>query len=226
MKESCKITLAGISLVLAAAHTHAQCTNQCASVSELSVSRLYLGADIGAAFQQDDSIRSSAFGNSGKVDYDAGLRAGVHLGYNWLPCFATELETGVIYNDINSINGNVFSNFGASGALYEIPLLVNFIYKPLHGRFQPYVGAGCGGAVTIFDSSAAPLFGSNFNDSDFAFAYQGEVGFKYSVSRHVQLGLAYQFLGTTDHSWSDHGVPFKTDGIMTHSIVATFDWRF
>jgi len=204
----------GMPLFLAAAPAYAQCTN------------LYVDVSAGPALQQDVSIHNSSFGNAGTVNFDAGLRAGVRIGYDFTPSFAAEFETGVIWNGVNSIHGNTLSDFGSSANLCEIPLLANFIYKPLHGAFEPYVGVGCGGVAGIFDESNTPLFGPSFNDSDFVFAYQAEAGFKYSVSQNIELGLAYQFLGTTDHHWADNGVSLNTGGTMTHAITATFTWRF
>jgi opacity protein-like surface antigen len=214
MKKSCGWMVVGSAMSLAAAHAQAQCTN------------LYVDVSAGPAIQQDISVHNSSFGNGGTVNFNDGVRASVKIGYDLTPSFAAELETGIIWNGINSIHGNTLSDFGANANIYEIPLLANFIYKPLHGAFEPYVGVGCGGVAGIFDESSTPLIGSSFNDSDFVFAYQAEVGFKYAVSQNVELGLAYQFLGTTDHHWSDNGVFLNTAGTMTHAITATFTWRF
>ena len=88
--------------------------------------------------------------------------------------------------------------------------------------------------VGIFDSSkvtglfnsAFPVSRTDFNSTDYTFAYQAELGFKYSLSKYIDLGLAYKFVGTTDHSWTDNNTNLKTDGTMTHAIIATVTWRF
>jgi len=222
MKKSHVLTVAGASTILAAITGHAQCTN--------GLSRFYVDADMGAAFQQDAAIKNSPFGNSGEVQFDPGLRANIRLGYNLSRSFAAEFETGVVWNSINNFstpNGdNKANTLGYSADLYEIPLLANVIYRPLHGAFQPYIGAGCGGVAGMFTSQHIPLFASGFSDTDWTFAYQAEAGLRYVVSKSVQLGIAYQFLGTTEHDWTDSGDTLKTDGTMTHAVVASFIWEF
>lgn len=219
MKSPRKIATVGTTLLVAAtAHSEAQAAD-----------KLYLDINAGPAITQDTTVQQSPFGNTGKIQFDTGLRAGLAIGYKVTPSFAAELETGVIWNGVHSIQNNTLSTLGASADLYQIPVLADVIYEPLHGSFQPYVGAGLGGVAGIFDSSNIPLFappGASYSATDWTFAYQLEAGFKYAVSEKVELGLAYKFLATTDHSWTDSGVTFKTDGTMTHAILATFTWRF
>jgi len=196
-------------LLIAATNTNAQGDNW------------YLSADSGLAIQQDVTD------TGGKVKFDDGVRGGLAVGYNFCDSLAVEFETGVIWNSINSINGDSLSSFsGAHADIYEIPMLVNVIYKiPTHVGLTPYFGVGAGGAATLLKSSNMPLPFPN-NTTDFTFAFQGTAGLKYALGKNMELGVAYKFLGTTDHSWSENGVTFKTDGTMTHSIVATFTWSF
>lgn len=211
--------MAGTTLLLAAA-AQAQ-----------SADKMYLDVRAGVALPQDAAIKDAFLGNGGNLSFDAGLHAGVNLGYNFCQSLAAELETGVVWNSINSIQGNSLSTGSASADLYQIPVLMNVIYKPWHGAFVPYFGVGIGGVAAIFNGSNIPgsfFPGSSpdFSDMDFVFAYQATAGFKYSVSEHIDLGLAYQFLGTDGPSWSDNNVTLSTDGVLTHSIMATFTWRF
>jgi opacity protein-like surface antigen len=197
-----------------------------------SDSKFYLDVKTGVSLPQDLSIQSGSFGSTDSIKFETGLRADVGVGYNLCPSFAVELATGVIWNSVRSIAGNPLSDYGASADLYQIPLMVNGIYNiPLHGNFKPYIGVGVGGVIGELSGSNIPLFyypGANqtYSDVDFTFAYQATVGFKYSLGPHAQIGLTYEFLGTTDHSWTDQNVPLKTDGTQSHSIMATFTWRF
>ena len=189
-------------------------------------SKMYVSGDVGVAWQQN----VNAHGN-GMVNFDTGVRGDVTFGYNFCEHFAAELETGVIANSINSIAGNTLSSFGASADIYEIPVLVNAIYKlPLKGGWTHFVGIGVGGTATYLTAQNVPLFGfgsnSSYNSTDFTFAYQAEAGFKYAISENIDLGFAYKFTGTPDHNWSDNGVTFKTDGTMAHAVLATFTWKF
>lgn len=222
MKSTNGLTVVGATLLLAAANSRAQ-----------SADKLYLEVNAGPAFQQNTAIRNgSSFGSGGDVKYDTGLRAGVVVGYNWTRSLAAELDAGVIWNTINTIGANNLSTVGASAQVQEIPLLVNGIYKvPLKGALKPYIGAGAGAMVGLFDSANVPLSYSlggdpHYRSTDVTFAYQFTAGFKYKVGKNMDLGIAYKFIGTTDHSWSDNNITFKTDGTMAHNIVATFTWRF
>ena len=228
MNKARGLTVVGTSLFLAAANSHAQPTNL--------TDKLYLDVSAGPAFQQNISIKDgTGFGDGGDVSFDTGLRAGVDVGYNFNQSFAVELDAGVIRNTINQIGIQPLSPVGATAELDEIPLLVNGLYHfPLPGAFKPYVGAGVGVVVGIFDGSNIPGFyfsyppGSStaYSDTDLTFAYQIEAGFKYSVGKHMDFGLAYKVVGTSDHSWTDNNITLKTGGTMTHAIMATFTWRF
>lgn len=200
-------------MVLAAAHGQAQCTDL--------TDNLYLGVAAGGAFQQDVSLHKSAFGNSGAMAFKPGMRGDLHLGYNLTSSFAVELQSGVVWNPVDTIAGN-----SISGNVYEVPLLANVIYRPFHGAFQPYIGLGCGGAVSTFSSAATPLLPQSYGATDCTFAYQAQVGVDYALSHSVRLGLAYEFLGTTAHDWSAGGSPLQTSGTMTHAVVASFIWEF
>jgi len=215
MKHTIRLALSGTAVLLAASGAQA-------------ADKIYLEVAAGPAFQQDTSVKTGPFGTGGNVRFDTGTRAGLTLGYQLTQDFAAELETGVIWNSVNSIQGNSLSAFGARADVYEIPFLLNLVYKPWHGSFVPYVGLGAGGAATLFDSANIPPFGPNasYSDTDFTFAYQATVGCNYVLCKHMELGLAYKFMGTTDHKWSDQNITFKTDGNLTHAVMATVTWRF
>lgn len=208
--------MAGTTLLLATSAAHAGWSDQ-----------LYLDLRGGVSLAQDADVHEDAFGlgNGGKVKFDTGFRASLALGYKITPEFAVELEGGDIRNTINAIGFNSLSPFGASADLNQVPLIASVIYEPWHGAFKPYIGVGAGGVAGIFHGSNFPTEPS-FSDTDYVFAYQATVGIKYAVCRHAELGLAYEFLGTTDNNWSDNGVSFKTDGVMTHSFSASLTWRF
>ena len=97
---------------------------------------------------------------------------------------------------------------------------------------SPTLSAGCGGVESIFSmsnvssASSLGLYAPGFTASDTAFAYQVEAGFRCPIAKNFDLGLAYKFLGTTDHSWSDHGVNLSTDGSYTHSTRSLIDLAF
>jgi len=210
MKTPIFLSVTGSTLLIAAANAGAQSD------------KWYLDVDAGAAIQQDVNIKNGG----GKVDFDTGFRTGLGLGYNFCDSLSAQLETGVIGNSINNVGGTSLSAIGASAEIYEVPMLANVVYKiPTHSAWTPYFGIGAGGAATMLRSSNVPL-GFPKSATDFTFAFQGTAGLKYALGKNMELGVAYKFLGTTDHSWSQNGVTLKTDGTMTHSILATFTWSF
>lgn len=225
MKKTFLFTTAGSCLLLAN-QAGAQTNQTSQVVAPAPTSKMYVAAEAGAAWQQNINAHGS-----GEVKFDTGFRGDVIFGYNFSESFAAELETGVIDNSISSIAGNTLSSFGASASTYEIPILVNAIYRlPLKGGWTPYVGAGVGGAATYLTAKNVPLFGfssnSSYSSTDFTFAYQATAGLKYAINETMEVGIAYKFIGTTDHSWSANNVNFDTDGTMTHAMLANFTWKF
>lgn len=225
MKKTFLFATAGSCLLLAR-QTGAQ-TNPPPTLEAVSVTnKMYVTVDAGPAWQQNLNTK-----NSGEVKFQAGFRGDVIFGYNFCSAFAAEFETGVIDNSVNSIAGNSLSSFSGSADVYEIPILVNAIYRvPLKGALTPYVGVGVGGTATYLDVQNVPLFGfsshSSYQATDFTFAYQATLGLKYAVSKNFDLGIAYKFIGTTDHNWSDNNVSFNTDGTLTHAVLASLTWKF
>lgn len=159
-----------------------------------------------------------------KFKMDTGLRLDADFGYHIDKSWALELETGLTYNSIKSIEvaavgpggpatgkqGNVDVN------LYQIPILANVIYTlPLEGNLKPYVGAGAGGVLAIVD-------GSGVSESDFTFAWQVMAGADYKFNENWSAGLAYKLLGTGEANWGD----VKTDSFLTHSIMASVTFNF
>jgi OOP family OmpA-OmpF porin len=210
MKNIYKATPIGAALLLAAANSHAN--------------QLYLGVDGGGAFQQTISIRdNSGFNGGGNIKFNTGWRVDGDIGYGFNKYFSTELNAGLIYNQINSIGNQQ----GTSAHLDEVPILINGIFTWPLGKLKPYVGVGVGVAITTFDGSnitGTPT--GSYRDTDTTLAYQGEAGLRYSLTRHLDLGVEYKFVGTTDHKWSDNSIVLKTDGTMTHTILGTFTYRF
>jgi opacity protein-like surface antigen len=191
----------------------------------------YLNGDVGVSFLQDLTIRNLGT----KVSFHTGSRADLSLGYNIAKQLAVEFETGVIWNSLNADNSQVITPLADRINLYQVPLLANLVYKvPLAGGITPYIGAGVGGVVSTLDleTQTGPGFGHGYwrhpSDTDCAFAYQGLAGVKFPLGWNMDIGLGYKFLGTLDHSWfeGDPNLFTQTGGTYSHSVLATFTWRF
>jgi opacity protein-like surface antigen len=210
MKNSISLTAIGTTLLAATANLHALELRDC-----------YVEVDLGGSLMQDTKIKSDVSNSGGTITYNPGLRGVVAFGTGISPSFNAELETGFLWNSIDTIAGDSPSE---NSSLVQIPIMGNVIYKiPFKANSTPYIGAGVGGVVGFMDLHT-PL--GTVNNADFTFGYQAMAGWKFHVSDKVDLGLAYRFLGTLDHDWSDHQVTFKTHGAFNHSFLATLTYKF
>jgi opacity protein-like surface antigen len=190
-----------------------------AAQAQGQTNRLYLNAGAGVVIQQSVNIKGGD-----KIEFDRGFRFDAGLGCRCAKYLSAEIETGVIYTGIDKIGGITVSSYGGGANLYQVPLVAGLVYRPSSQcPFKPYIGLGVGGVATVVDLKT-PL--GNVNDADFAFCYQCMAGVKYDLGKRVELGLAYKFLGTTDHRWADQGVTLDTQRTMSHSILATLTWSF
>jgi len=191
-----------------------------AAAGEQSFSdHLYLNGDIGASFIQPTRIR-----NADTMDFNTGLRADVGVGYQATPWLAGELATGIIWNSVDTIGNVPISSFGSGLDLYQIPVMGNIVLTaPFWKSFKPYIGAGVGGVAATVDFER-PL--GSVRDTDFTFSYQAFAGLNYELSQHLELGLGYRFLQTGEHNWVENGVTLDTESTATHSVTASFTWRF
>lgn len=212
------LTAAGTTLLLAAVNGHAQ-----------SLDNLYATIDAGASLQQNVSILDGTgfSGSGGDIKFQTGWRVGADVGYRFCDYLSAEFVSGLIWNNITTIGHQDLAGV-ASAHLEEVPLLANGVFTYPLGNFKPYVGLGLGAVVGIFHGSDFQNLGGppNYNDTDVTFAYQAEIGMNYSVCKNVEVGLAYRFVGTSNHQWDNESILIKTDGTMIHTIEATFTWRF
>jgi OmpA-OmpF porin, OOP family len=198
----------------------------------------FVGLDAGVALGQDVALTRVngqdlplSFNMAGfsttldqpKFQLGTGTRLDLMAGYNFSESLALELETGFLYNPINTLTtSGVF--FGVPFTedtpldlnLWQVPLLANVVYTiPLHSNFKPFIGAGAGGIWSI-------ISGEGSTEYDFTFAFQGLAGVKYVLSDRADIGVVYKFLGTLSHDFGD----VKTDPFYTSSILAIFTLRF
>jgi opacity protein-like surface antigen len=189
------------------------------SAGALEWDGFYLNGDVGAVMQQKLSVKSEVTSAPGKMTFSPGVRANLEFGGRISEHFDIGLASGILWNSIDKLEDDSLS----SSTLMQVPLFANFTYRLPLKRWVPYAGVGVGGVMTMLDLKT-PI--GKLNGSDFTFGYQAFVGVRYSLSEKAELGLGYQFLTTSEHDWSDGGVTLKTDGSISHSLVASFSWRF
>jgi len=175
----------------------------------------FLSFEGGMALTQDTIIHDTD--GSRKFSFDTGLRFDLRAGANSPRGWGFDLDVGVIYSPFK---GNPLSDIGSLD-YYEIPMMLDITYTlPRLGPFKAYIGAGIGAVCSVFTGYGTSLLGF---DTEYTFGYQGTAGIRYSLSEHWDIGIAYKFLGTTEH---DLGSGVSMDGTLTHSFLAAMTYKF
>jgi OmpA-OmpF porin, OOP family len=199
------------------------------STATAQTSGFYLSGGVGPAYTEKTGLREFNGPLSGvKVHFDPGFQFRFTAGYRITPWLATELETGVTYNNIDSITGASEAN----GSLVNAPLLANLVVQcpSTKCRLTPYIGGGLGGSSAVLDAHDITINGVTLSGtkSDGVFAYQGFAGLRYHIDNHMSVSLAYRYFGTTAPTWeADFGpgrARFGDD--QTHSVTASFTYDF
>jgi opacity protein-like surface antigen len=182
--------------------------------------RGYVSFSGGGVLQQSITLRNS-LGETAQATFDPGFRLDVSAGLETPNGLAFELETSLIYNSFDKIDGVPLDATGDNLQMLEVPLLFNVLYKPkLSSSVSGYVGVGVGGVATTFYSEHG--FFTEY-ETDLTFGYQAMAGFNYQLDERWGIGLAYKFLGTTDH---DLGFGVKSGGTFTHSFLISVNCVF
>ena len=216
------------------------------SMSELS--GFYVGPEIGAAFQQDVNLQDVNFDTTilgadvlgsagGSLTMSAGIRFNVPIGYQPVEWFAVEFAPGIIWNQLSSynlaLNGTIDGGAQQSltlpidleGSYYQVPLVVNFIFKiPTDSPWVPYIGGGIGASYTYMNWTRISYAGvsqdlSNVDGSCWSLAYQGIAGLDYKITDEVSLGLKYIFTGTGNQNFGGSFQDFDTKGSYSQNVM-------
>ena len=136
---------------------------------------LYLGADVGGAFQQNAIMTQSLDPHwRPATKFNPGICGDITVGYNLDKSWAVELESGIICNSVDKIGARSLSSIDESIDTYSVPILANVIYKvPTGNAWTPYFGVGAGG---LADSGDFRVGTTHYYDSTFTFAYQAKAG--------------------------------------------------
>jgi opacity protein-like surface antigen len=193
----------------------------------------YASLDAGPTFYQEGKLKNFGGPASGNIHYDLGESADISFGYAFNRYVAAGFEFGFNTTTINSIPGYTLSD----AQLYNLPFLANvtFSYPIPHSLITPYVGGGVGGSDSVFNPSS--MSDNNFNNTvigeedDAVFAWEAYAGLRFQLSPYVTLGIGYKYFATGNPNFSyptypppNINVGFR--GVETHSILATFTWRF
>jgi opacity protein-like surface antigen len=195
----------------------------------------YFRTDLGPSFLQEGRLNTFG-GSSGKdVEFESGFAFDAAIGYAFNKYLSTDFEFGFVSAGIDSVPGFFVDDFTV---LYNAPFLANLTlsYPIPRTIVTPYIGAGVGGSLTIFDTdgfgnSTDAVFG---DDSDFVFAWQAYAGLRFELNKQVSLGIGYKYFSTDDSSFSypplypSTGSNFRVgfEGVKSHSVLFTFQMKF
>lgn len=183
-----------------------------------------------------------ADGLSDTVRFDTGVRLDLNLGYRVSRYVTLEAQPSAIW--ASAPDRQIITDYIEPGYNYELaisrgdvellqtPFLVGAVGRiPLSNRLTAYVGADVGVVLSWLrvghlelecynDEEYGTARVNEDSDSDWAFAYQARLGLDYALGRKLVVGLGYQFLGTTGHTWRLYGRDLRSDALFTHSISA------
>jgi opacity protein-like surface antigen len=178
----------------------------------------YFSLDIGPTLQSDLEVRSVAGdpADGVSINFDPGVRFDVGWGYHVTEHFGAELSLGIMYNAVDSVSGSGLGGFGSEVDLFQVPIMVNALYKVRSDiPIEPFFGVGLGGVFSVISNSST-------SEDEFAFGYQGFLGLKYKLSSQTELTAVYKILGTTDLDFT----AFETKGILAHTLALGFRCSF
>ncbi len=151
---------------------------------------IYLGANIGAAFFDNDDVN--------KFD-DGGVTLGAQLGYRWNDHIRTELElSGSAAGIDNSDDVLAFGGYNLNG-FYD--------FLPPSEAFVPYIGAGIGYAAIELDSD------NGDQDDAGLLSLHGEVGLTMNVNEHFAIVPSYRYTVIEE---DDEGI--LDDDLTSHAV--------
>jgi len=189
----------------------------------------YLKGDTGVAFSEDVDVRRFLGPAPGvKIDLETGGRFSVAGGYNFNDWIGVQLETGVIYNEIDSITGagNV------EGSLSHVPLLASVVlrYDKPNCPVVPYVGIGMGGDSSSIwlDDVRVGAFVVDGSDAELVFAWQAFAGLRYRINQHMSVGGGYKYFYAegAEYDVEDIAADIELGKAQVHSFVVDFTWTF
>jgi opacity protein-like surface antigen len=194
---------------------------------------LYFKADAGGNWTDGTELREF-FGPvtpGSKVEFDAGPRFGLAVGYDVLDFLGLEAQIGVYENEISSITEAT----SLHAWLVNVPFMANArLHLPTYYRVSPYIGAGVGGSSTILDADHITVNDTTLTgtDGDTVFAWQAFAGVRFSLTQHMGLSVEYRYFESDPARWkADFAFGTATDTvsfgkIQTHSVSVAFDWTF
>jgi opacity protein-like surface antigen len=180
----------------------------------------HFGGDLGGSVMQD--FNSSRFGFPGHFSARPGVRFSVAPGYDFLSTgkltLGADFETGMSYNDLNSIR-DAGVRTPLRGHYYQVPLLGDLVLKFHPNSFVvPYIGVGGGGDWSSARIHPASFIGASSSSDEIDPAVEGIAGVRFRLNSMSELGFGYKYLAAFPGGGNSN--------TATHAALATFNLRF
>jgi hypothetical protein len=151
---------------------------------------------------------SSGFFSGGEITaenftFEPGFRFDVEFGYNIYDWLSVSLQSGVVFNALDTYGVTVDGSsltLPADGELLQVPIQIDGILRwPGKTAFKPFIGGGVGAIwqqldvnnFTVLDE----IIQANYCRSAFQFGYNAQLGANYTVAPGVDFYGVFKLLG-------------------------------
>jgi hypothetical protein len=171
---------------------------------QLTARRVYNGKNMQAyPYEAKSGLFEGSTITAENFTFEPGFRFDVEFGYNIYDWLGVSLQSGVIYNALDtydvSINGGPYT-LSADGELLQVPIQLDGILRwPGATAFKPFIGGGIGAIWQQLDVNnftyGTSNIQANYCRSAFQFGFNGQVGANYTVSPGVDFYGVFKLLG-------------------------------
>jgi hypothetical protein len=135
--------------------------------------------------------------------FEPGFRFDVEFGYNIYDWLSVSLQSGVVYNALDtygvSVDGSSLT-LPADGELLQVPIQIDGILRwPGKTAFKPFIGGGVGAIWQQLDVNnftfLDEIIQANYCRSAFQFGYNAQLGANYTVAPGVDFYGVFKLLG-------------------------------
>ena len=186
----------------------------------------YLSLEGGANWVKDWKFHTTGKTSLGQADFDTGWALLATVGYGF-GHWGLEFESGYRTNKIDQVTlDGALQSSVTDGELDETTFMANVKYNyPVTQQLTLTLGAGAGADHSRLHVVTSG--GSNNEDSDWAFAYQGIASVGYMVGQQSELFLSYRYFRTQQQSFDYRPVYGAIwDGDNFEKQTATIGFRY
>jgi OOP family OmpA-OmpF porin len=180
-----------------------------------AVSGLYLGAGVGANWQQDTDLKGSVNNTAGtkiENEFDVGYVGVLSLGWGFGNGLRAEIEASYRSNEVSDtrVGGRSISGVASgTGTAVSYGVMGNVLYDFVGissslGGVVPYIGGGAGYIWHDYQDVGASFANGDktvYNGDTGAFGYQAIIGAALPIASVPGLAVTaeYRFMGTLGH---------------------------